>query len=124
MRLAAAAFAALALAPLAHAGGDAEKGKKVFNKCAACHTVGEGAVNRIGPQLNGIVGGAIADDPDFNYSQPMRDLAAANGTWNEELLAKYLENPKAVVPAGKMAFIGLKKPEEQADVIAYMKTFP
>lgn len=123
MRIAFALIAALAFAPASLA-GDAEAGKSVFAKCAQCHSVGAEAKNRIGPLLNGVAGRAPAAVPEFNYSQAMKDFAAANPVWTDELLSQYLENPKAVVPGGKMAFIGLKKPEDRDNVIAYLKANP
>ena len=117
-----AAFAAC-LVPATRA-ADAEKGKGTFAKCGVCHSVGPDAVNKIGPVLNGVVGRPLASAPDFNYSQSMKDLAAANPAWTEDLLNRYLENPRALVPGGKMAFAGLKKPEDRENVIAYLKTMP
>jgi cytochrome c len=69
----------------------------------------------------GRVPGTLAD---FNYSTAMQDYGAANGAWTEAAIATYLENPKAVIPGNKMAFIGLKKPEDRDNVIAYLKTNP
>jgi cytochrome c len=123
MRLMLMAAASVLLVGMSHA-ADVDKGKSQFAKCGMCHAVGPDAKNKIGPQLNGVVGRTIAAVPEFSYSQSMKDLAAANPVWTEDLLDQYLENPKALVPGGKMAFAGLKKPEDRQNVIAYLKTNP
>jgi len=107
----------------AHADGDAAKGEKVFKKCAACHAVGEGAKNKVGPVLNGVIGRTAGTAPDYNYSAAMKEAGAKGLVWNDETLHKYLESPKEFVPGNKMAFPGLKKEDERDDVIAYLKTF-
>ena len=99
------------------ADGDAAKGKKVFNKCKACHSLKAGK-NKIGPSLNGIIGRASASVEGFKYSKAMK---AANLTWDEETLEKYLTKPKKFLPGTKMAFAGLKKETQRDDVIAYLK---
>lgn len=114
---------ALASPASAQSAGDAAAGKTVFNKCRACHAVGPDAKNKIGPELNGIVGEATASVEGYAFSPALKEYAAANPVWNEENLTAWLANPKAVVAKTKMAFPGLKKPEEIANVIAYLKTF-
>jgi len=98
---------------------DAEKGKKVFRKCKACHTVDKGGKNRAGPNLYDIVGKPAAAVEKYKYSKAM---IASGLVWDEETLDKYLEKPKKLVPKTKMAFAGLRKPNDRADVIAYLKT--
>ncbi|PRY86815.1 c-type cytochrome [Donghicola tyrosinivorans] len=98
----------------------AGKGEKVFKKCKACHKVGDGAKNGSGPQLNGIVGRAVASADGFKYSGPMVDHG---GDWTPERLAAFLANPKGEVKGTKMSFAGLKKEEDVAAVIEYLKTF-
>lgn len=115
-------FAALATASLASgaalADGDAEAGKKVFNKCKACHAVEEGK-NKIGPSLFGVVGRAAGAVDGYKYSSSM---AESGLTWDEETLDAFLEKPKDVVSGTKMTFAGLRKEDERDDVIAYLKT--
>jgi cytochrome c len=101
----------------AFADGDADKGKKVYNKCKACHTL-EAGKNRIGPSLHGIMGRAAGTVDGFKYSSAM---AESGLTWDEATLAKYLEDPRGFIPGNKMAFPGLKKEDDRADVIAYIK---
>lgn len=99
---------------------DAAQGEKVFNRCKACHQIGEGAKNRAGPELNGIVGRQAGTAVGFAYSDAMRN---SNLTWNEATLAEFLRNPKQKVPGSKMASISLPQPQDIADVIAYLKQF-
>jgi len=126
MRLASPALLALLAALVASpalADGDAEKGQKVYNKCKACHAVGEGAKNKVGPALNGIVGKEIASAEGFSYSDAFMAKKAEGFSWTEENLEAYLEKPKDFIPGNKMSFAGLKKEDEREDVIAYLKTF-
>lgn len=120
-------FAALATAVLfavpAHAEGDAAAGEKVFNQCKACHDVEKG-VNKVGPTLKGVVGRKAASVADYKYSEAMAAKGAEGLVWTEENLAAYLPNPKAFVPKTKMAFAGLKKPDDVANVIAFLKAHP
>lgn len=102
---------------------DAAAGEKVFSKCKACHMIGENAKKRVGPPLNNIVGAKAGAQEGFNYSKSMVEKAEGGLTWDEATLDAYLENPKKIVPRGKMAFPGLKKEEDRANVIAYLKTF-
>lgn len=95
---------------------DAEKGKKVFNKCKACHFVDK-EKNKVGPHLVGIFGRPAGSVEGFKYSDPMKALGIS---WDEASMDEYLTDPKAMVPNGKMAFVGLKKEEDRADVIAYL----
>jgi cytochrome c len=114
--LAAAAFVTLATAP-SRADGDPEKGKKVFAKCMACHTT-EAGKNKVGPSLHGVFGRKSGSLEGFTYSDAMKN---AGITWSEAELDKYLTNPKKDVPGNKMAFPGLPKPDDRANVIAYLK---
>lgn len=98
--------------------GDATAGEKVFVQCKTCHVV-EPGVNRIGPSLHGVVGRKSGSVEGFSYSAANKNSGL---TWTEEELFVYLENPQKVVPGTKMAFAGLKKPQDRADVIAYLKT--
>ncbi|MCA3559682.1 MAG: cytochrome c family protein [Aestuariivirga sp.] len=116
-------FAAPALTLPAHAAGDAAAGAKVFAQCKACHE-NEKGVNKIGPTLKGVVGRKAASAPDFKYSAAMLKKGEEGVVWDEATLTAYLPNPKAYVPGTKMAFAGLKKPEDVANVIAYLAAHP
>jgi len=117
--LAVALLAAMSLP--AFADGDAAKGEKVFVKCKTCHDVDKG-VNRVGPTLKGVVGRPVASVEGFKYSDDMIAKGKEGAVWDEATLTTYLPDPKAYVPKTKMAFAGLKKPEDIADLIAYLKT--
>jgi cytochrome c len=100
------------------ASADPQKGANVYKKCRACHTVDEGGPHRVGPNLWGVVGRPVASAPGYTrYSQSLKDVG---GTWDPEVLDAYLENPKAVAPRGIMAFAGLKKPDDRANLIVYL----
>jgi cytochrome c len=103
--------------------GDAAAGEKIFLKCKACHE-NEKGVNKVGPTLKGVVGRKTASVEGFNYSNAMKAKGAEGAVWDEATLAAYLPDPKAWVPGTKMAFAGLKKPEEVANIIAYLKAHP
>lgn len=111
------ALALFAGTAAAQTGGDAAAGEKVFNQCKACHTVQAGQ-NRVGPHLAGVVGRKAAAVEGFAYSDPMKK---SDLTWTPENLDKYLADPKGFIPGNKMAFAGLKKPEDRANVIAYLQ---
>ncbi|MBL71201.1 MAG: cytochrome c family protein [Rhodobiaceae bacterium] len=115
----AAAMLVLFLLP-AHA-GDGVKGAKIYKKCVSCHMIGDGAKNRVGPHLNGIIGREIGAIADYKYSKAMVKYAATAKVWSEENLAAYLESPRKLVKGGRMAFAGLRKEKDRADVIAYLK---
>ncbi len=115
------ALAAVLPMAVAHAEGDAAKGKKVFNKCKACHYADK-KKNKVGPYLVGVVGRKAASVEGFKYSKAMKAKGAEGLVWTEENLDKYLTAPKKFVPGNKMAFAGLKKAEDRANVIAYLKT--
>ncbi|HDZ71939.1 MAG TPA: cytochrome c family protein [Aurantimonas coralicida] len=113
----------MASGAMAQTVGDADAGKKVFNKCRACHAVGEGAKNKIGPELNGLVGEKPGAVEGYSFSPAFQEWAADKPTWNEALLTEWLADPRAVVKGTKMAFPGLKKPEDLTNVIAYLAGF-
>ncbi|GAB4518000.1 MAG: cytochrome c family protein [Roseibium sp.] len=114
--------ALLAMTAHANAEGDPAKGEKVFKKCAACHAVGTDAKNKVGPQLNGIVGKAWGQVADYKYSQNLIELGDGK-VWDEETLDAYLLKPKDVIPKGKMSFAGLRKEDDRENVIAYLAQF-
>jgi len=103
--------------------GDAAAGEKVFKKCSACHAVGDGAKHKVGPELNNTFGRIAGTAEGYKYSNPM--IAAGEGglVWDDATLTEYLANPKGMIKGTKMAFAGLKKDDEIANVLAYLRTF-
>jgi cytochrome c len=101
------------------ANADPAKGQEVAKKCATCHSFGNGEPAKVGPNLWGIVGNKHAHMEGFPYSEAMKSTA---GTWDYAALAHFLLSPKSYVPGTKMTFAGLKKPEDRAAVIAYLRT--
>ncbi len=97
--------------------GDAKKGEKVFRKCKACHVVNK-EQNRVGPHLVGIMGRSAGAVDGFKYSKAMKDSGI---TWDEGTIAEYLKDPKGYIKGNRMAFAGLKKDDDVANVIAYLK---
>ncbi len=100
------------------AAADATAGEKVFGKCRACHKIDGG--KGTGPHLDGVVGRAVASVADFTgYSDAMK---AMGGNWEAERMSEFLANPKAYVAGTKMTFAGLPKPEDRANLIAYLQS--
>src|SRR6201992_2683810 len=83
---------------------DAAAGKTAFNKCLACHAIGEDAKNKVGPELNGLDGRKAGTVPDYNYSDANKNSGI---TWNEAQFKEYIKDPRAKVPGTKMAFAGI-----------------
>ena len=101
----------------AAAEGDVAKGEKLYKRCAACHSL-EAGKKKVGPSLAGVFGRTAGTLEGFKYSKAM---VASEVVWDEETIDQYLEKPKTFIPKNKMAFPGFKKPEQRADVIAYLK---
>ena len=113
----AAVFAALALSAGNASAADAAKGKKVYNKCKACHALKAGK-NKVGPTLHGVFGRKAATVPGFKYSKAMK---ASGVTWDEETLRAYLKKPRKFIKGTRMAFAGIKKKKQMDNLIAYLK---
>lgn len=101
------------------ASADVAQGEKIAKVCAACHTFDAGGANKVGPNLAGTMGKAKAGHAGFSYSDAMK---AKGGTWTVADMNEFLWNPKKFVPGTKMAFAGLKKPEDRAAVIKYLQS--
>lgn len=99
---------------------DIAAGKRQFMVCSACHQIGPGAKNAVGPVLNGVVGRKAGTYPGYNYSSANKNSGI---TWTPEELQKYLANPQKVVPGTKMIFPGIKNPQMVNDVIAYLEQY-
>jgi cytochrome c len=114
------AGAAAAEKPIAFylASADAAKGADVFKKCAACHNANKGGPNALGPNLWGVLGEGIGTGANgFAFSDALK---SKGGTWDWQNLSDWLKSPKAFAPGTKMTFAGLSKPEDRANVIAYL----
>jgi len=98
--------------------GDPVAGAIVFKKCSACHNVDPSGRNGLGPNLRGVVGRASGKAPGFNYSPAM---TAAKLVWTEKNLSRFLASPRQTVPGTRMTFLGLSSPQDQANVIAFLK---
>ncbi len=101
------------------ANADPAAGEKVAKKCKACHTFERGGANRIGPNLYGMLGRKIASHDGFKYSDALQ--AKSGEAWNYEGLDGFLASPKAWAPGTKMSFAGVKKPEDRAALLAYLR---
>lgn len=105
------------------ASADAAAGEAVFRRCAACHTAESGGANKIGPNLWNIVNRPIATHEGFAYSNAMKEFSQGGSVaWDYEHLSNFLLAPKGYIRGTAMAFAGLKKPEDRADIIAYLRT--
>jgi cytochrome c len=99
------------------ASADVAAGEKVFAKCVACHTINQGGANGIGPNLHGTVGKPLGGHAGFAYSDALKSVG---GTWTFEQMDKWLTSPRTFANGTKMSFAGLSKPEDRANVIAYL----
>jgi len=114
----------VSLASIAAAQGaraqDAAAGENSFKKCLACHSIGEGAKNKVGPVLNGLDGRKSGTVEGFSYS----DANKGSGiTWNKDQFLDYIKDPKAKIPGTKMVFAGIKNEKEANDLWAYLSQF-
>lgn len=99
---------------------DAALGEKVFNKCRACHQIGEGAKTLVGPPLNGIVGRKAGSIEGYAYSDANKNSGI---TWDEAILTEYLKNPRAKIPGTKMIFIGIPNEADILNLVAFLKQY-
>lgn len=107
---------------MADAIGDAARGSVVFDRqCKTCHEIGGGAINRVGPHLNGIFGRRAAALDNFKYSKSITRMGADGLTWNLETLDAYIDYPKRLVSGTRMNYRGLPDPEARADLLAYLR---
>lgn len=114
----------LALATLTLAGAaraqDAAAGEQVFKKCAICHAIGEGAKNKVGPELNGLDGRHSGTAPGYSYSEANKKSGIV---WAKDTFEKYINDPRAMIPGTKMIFPGIKNPKEVDNLWAYVSQF-
>lgn len=104
--------------------GDQTRGATLFQRqCAACHQVGPGAINRVGPHLNGIFDRKLGAIDGVRYSASMTRLGAQGVTWTLDKLDAYIENPRAIVSNTRMAYRGLKDPDQRGAILAYLRNY-
>ena len=120
MRQAVLAAIVLAASTAAASAQDVAAGEQSFKKCLPCHSVGEGAKNKVGPELNGLDGRKSGTAEGFNYTEANKN---AGITWNESVFKEYIKDPRAKIPGTKMVFAGIKNEQEVNDLWAYLKQF-
>ena len=99
---------------------DAAAGKASFNKCLACHAIGEGAKNKVGPELNGLDGRKSGTTEGYSYSEANKNSGI---TWNKDQFLDYIKDPKAKIPSTKMVFAGIKNEKEANDLWAFISQY-
>ena len=99
---------------------DAAAGKSSFNKCLACHAIGENAKNKVGPELNGLDGRKSGTAAGYAYSDANKNSGI---TWGKDVFLEYIKDPKAKIPGTKMAFAGIKNETEANNIWAYISSF-
>jgi cytochrome c len=99
---------------------DATAGKSSFNKCMACHAIGEGAKNKVGPELNGLDGRKSGTTEGYSYSEANKNSGI---TWNKDQFLDYIKDPKAKIPSTKMVFAGIKNEKEANDLWAFLAQY-
>jgi cytochrome c len=114
-----AALAVAAMAQAAHA-QDVAAGEQSFKKCFPCHSIGEGAKNKVGPELNGLDGRHSGSAAGYNYSDANKNSGIV---WGEATFKEYIKDPRAKVPGTKMIFPGVKNETEIGNLWAYLKQF-
>ncbi|HEV3183865.1 MAG TPA: cytochrome c family protein [Xanthobacteraceae bacterium] len=120
MRQAVMAAIVLAASTGAASAQDVAAGEQSFKKCIACHSIGPGAKNKVGPELNGLDGRKSGSAEGFNYSDANK---AAGITWDEATFKEYIKDPRGKIPNTKMVFAGIKNEQEVNDLWAYLKQF-
>jgi cytochrome c len=99
---------------------DVAAGKTSFNKCMACHAIGEGAKNKVGPELNGLKGRKSGTTEGYSYSEANKNSGI---TWDEATFKDYIKDPKAKIPGTKMVFAGIKNEQEASDLWAFLAQY-
>jgi cytochrome c len=101
------------------ASADPRLGEQVFKKCTACHNATPGGANVVGPNLHGIMGAPVAAKPGFAYSDALK---SKGGTWTWDAMSDWIKSPKGFAPGTKMTFAGISKPEDRANLLAWLNS--
>jgi cytochrome c len=120
MRRATIAALMLAISTGAASAQDVAAGETSFRKCQLCHDVGEGAKNKLGPELDGLDGRKAGSIENFNYSE---GLKSSGITWTQETFEEFIKDPRGKIPSTSMLFAGIKDDKELGDLWAYLKQF-
>jgi cytochrome c len=114
--------AAVVLAAMAQSAQaqDVAAGEQSFKKCFPCHSVGEGAKNKVGPELNGLDGCHSGTTEGYSYSEANKNSGL---TWNKDVFLDYIKDPRAKIQGTKMIFPGIKNEKEAADLWAYLASY-
>ncbi|MGH6709538.1 MAG: c-type cytochrome [Bradyrhizobium sp.] len=99
---------------------DVTAGKSSFNKCMACHAIGEGAKNKVGPELNGLDGRKSGSAEGYSYSEANKNSGI---TWGKDVFLEYIKDPKGKIPSTKMVFAGIKNEKEANDLWAFLAQY-
>jgi len=113
---------ALTLAPLTASAADASHGEKLWKKCRSCHVLDESGKRKTGPTLSDIIGRPAGATGGYRYSKALAAAGKDGLVWTKESLDAFLEEPKVFLKGTKMTFRGMKKPEDRADLIAFLET--
>jgi cytochrome c len=100
------------------AAADPERGKALFLQCRSCHSLEAGGANKVGPNLHGVFGRKAGLAPGFSYSDV---VSQSDITWSADTLKDFLERPSEFLPGNRMVFVGIRKPEDRANLIAYLR---
>lgn len=114
------AVASIALMTQAAQAQDVAAGEQSFKKCLPCHAIGEGAKNKVGPELNGLDGRHSGTAPGYSYSEANKNSGI---TWSKETFLEYIKDPRAKIPGTKMIFPGIKNEKEAESLWAYLASF-
>jgi len=97
---------------------DVKRGETLYFQCRACHTLDEGGAHKVGPNLYGVLGQKAGSAPGFSYSDAVKN---SDVVWTSEALSAWLEQPAQFLPGNMMVFVGVKKPQDRANLIAFMQ---
>src|SRR6266851_9176976 len=117
LKLSALVVIAVSAANSAALAQDAAAGKTSFNKCLACHAIGDGAKNNVGAELNGLDGRKSGTAPEYSYYDANKNSGI---TWNKDQFLDYIKDPKGKIPNTKMAFAGIKNEKEAGDLWSFL----